>query len=76
MPQKNAHNVYHGYDGLSRNPQASPEMQAYAREQMAQMSSKFHGQHGAYHNPSSGEQAKSNAMHGMQQTQPDAWKNR
>ncbi|KAJ8292689.1 hypothetical protein OF846_003964 [Rhodotorula toruloides] len=68
--------VYHGWHGMSVNPQASPAQQAYAREQMAQTSSHFHGHHGAAHNETAGDQAKSNAMHGMQQTQPDAWKNR
>ncbi|BGP41993.1 hypothetical protein JCM10450v2_006074 [Rhodotorula kratochvilovae] len=69
-------NVYHGYDGLAKNPQSSPEMKAYAHDQMARMSNQWHGQHGAFHNPSTGGDGKGHAMQGMQNTQPDTWKGR
>ncbi|GAA5999261.1 uncharacterized protein JCM10292_001710 [Rhodotorula paludigena] len=69
-------NVYHGYDGLSKNPNVSPQMRQYGVEMKAQVSNQFHGQHGAYHNPSTGSQGKSNAMQGMQNAQPSGWQKR
>ncbi|GAA5913089.1 hypothetical protein JCM8208_000737 [Rhodotorula glutinis] len=76
MPEKNAHGVYHGYDGMARNPQSSPEMKAYAESQKAQTSSEFHGAHGHAHNPSASSEGKAAAESKMQSAQPDAWKNR
>ncbi|GAA5856725.1 hypothetical protein JCM9279_002249 [Rhodotorula babjevae] len=69
-------NVYHGYDGLAKNPQSSPQMKAYAEAQKAQTSHDFHGQHGAFHQPSASAEGRATAESKMQATQPEAWKNR
>ncbi|GAA5977738.1 hypothetical protein JCM10908_005076 [Rhodotorula pacifica] len=74
MSGKNPHNVYHGYDGLSKNPQMSPELREYGAQQKSQMSNEWHGQHGAFHNPSSGAEAKQAAMDKMQPLAPDSFK--
>ncbi|GAA5878994.1 hypothetical protein JCM16303_001261 [Sporobolomyces ruberrimus] len=66
---KDANNIYHGYRGLSMNPQSSPENVAHGQQMTSSFESAAQntsaGYNGVVHNPQTSDAAKYSAAEKM-----------